>query len=148
MSWIEDRLGQRKRLKEHRQIIAEGAESLFESLWQEIVGNVKEAAEKGLQVGTNGAGYERIVWESMTPRPGQRSANRKEVKITLRKEREAVSISETTPLSEPYDFQITVDDNGVVSLAFNGAKWSIQKAAQFILDRFLFPDVQIHEPKL
>jgi hypothetical protein len=55
MSWIDERVEQRRRLAERNKALAEGAEVLFNNLWEEITAQAKEAQEKSVAVGTTNA---------------------------------------------------------------------------------------------
>lgn len=132
MSWIDDRLSEQKKREEDSALIREHAESIYNDLWNEITGWLKEAKEKGIPVGTNGAPHRRIVWRSR-----ETGGNRIELKINLEKEKGEISIS-GGGISK---LLLSVCDDGVVCLKHDGAQISIHDAAIAILDRFLFPDL-------
>lgn len=138
MSWIDERVEQRRRLTERNKAVAEGAEVLFHDLWEEIAAQTKEAHDKFVQVGTNGSAYERIVWTPNVPSLAQ-PTNRRELRINLHKEREEISISAT---EFSLNLSIDVCEDGVICLKHNGKRVLIQEAARLILDQFLFPELQ------
>ena len=138
MSWIDERVEQRRRLTERNKAVAEGAEVLFNGLWEEISAQTKEAQEKLVPCGINGSGHERIVWAPNVSSLAQ-PTNRRELKINLRKEREQISVSGT---EFSMNLSIVVGEDGVVCLKHNGKPVLIQEAARLILDQFLFPELQ------
>ena len=139
MSWIDERVEQRRRLAERNKALAEGAEVLFNNLWEEITAQAKEAQEKSVAVGTtNGSVHERLVWAPNVSSLAQ-PTNRRELKISLRKEREQIAVSGT---EFSMILSIDVGEDGVVCLKHNGKPVLIQEAARLILDQFLFPELQ------
>jgi hypothetical protein len=138
MSWIDERVEQRRRLTERNKALAEGAEVLFNDLWEEIDTQTKEAREKSVAVGTNGSAHERIVWAPNVASLAQ-PTNRRELKINLRKEREQISVSGT---EFSLNLSIDVGEDGVICLKHNGKRVQVQEAARLILDQFLFPELQ------
>jgi len=143
MSWIDERVEQRRRLAERNKALAEGAEVLFNNLWEEITAQAKEAQEKSVAVGTsNGSAHERIVWAPNVSSLAQ-PTNRRELKISLRKEREQIAVSGT---EFSMILSIDVGEDGVVCLKHNGTPVLIQEAARLILDQFLFPELQTKKP--
>ena len=142
MSWIDERVEQRRRLVERNKAVAEGAEVLFNDLWQEITAQAKEAQEKSVAVGTDGSAHERIVWAPNVASLAQ-PMNRRELKISLRKEIEQISVSGT---EFSMNLSVAVGEDGVVCLKHNGKPVLIQEAARLILDQFLFPELQPKKP--
>lgn len=142
MSWIDERVEQRRRLAERNKAVGEGAEVLFNDLWEEITAQTKEAQEKSVAVGTSGSAHERIVWAPNVSSLAQ-PTNRRELKISLRKEREQISVSGT---EFSMILSIDVGEDGVVCLKHNGKPVLIQEAARLILDQFLFPELQTKKP--
>ena len=142
MSWIDERVQQRRRLAERNKAVAEAAEVLFNDLWQEITAQAKEAQEKSVAVGTDGSAHERIVWAPNVASLAQ-PMNRRELKISLRKEIEQISVSGT---EFSMNLSVAVGEDGVVCLKHNGTPVLIQEAARLILDQFLFPEFQTKKP--
>ena len=142
MSWIDERVEQRRRLAERNKAVAEAAEVLFNDLWQEITAQAKEAQEKSVAVGTDGSAHERIVWAPNVASLAQ-PMNRRELKISLRKEIEQISVSGT---EFSMNLSVAVGEDGVVCLKHNGEPVLIQEAARLILDQFLFPEFQTKKP--
>ena len=142
MSWIDERVQQRRRLAERNKAVAEAAEVLFNDLWQEITAQAKEAQEKSVAVGTDGSAHERIVWAPNVASLAQ-PMNRRELKISLRKEIEQISVSGT---EFSMNLSVAVGEDGVVCLKHNGEPVLIQEAARLILDQFLFPELQPKKP--
>ncbi|SPE34140.1 hypothetical protein SBA2_860010 [Acidobacteriia bacterium SbA2] len=142
MSWIDERVQQRRRLAERNKAVAEAAEVLFNDLWVEITAQAKEAQEKSVAVGTDGSAHERIVWAPNVASLAQ-PMNRRELKISLRKEVEQISVSGT---EFSMNLSVTVGEDGVVCLKHNGEPVLIQEAARLILDQFLFPEFQTKKP--
>jgi hypothetical protein len=142
MSWIDERVEQRRRLVERNKAVAEGAEVLFNDLWEEITAQAKEAHEKFVAVGIDGSAHEKIVWAPNVSSLAQ-PTNRRELKINLHKEREQISISGTE-----FSMILTIEvcEDGVVCLKYNGKPVLIQEAARLILDQFLFPELQAKKP--
>jgi hypothetical protein len=143
MSWIDDRVEQRRKVTERNKAVAERAEVLFNDLWEEIAAQTKEAHEKFVAVGINGVGingsaHERIVWAPNVSSLAQ-PTNRRELKIHLSKEREQISVSGT---EFSMNLSIDVGEDGVVCLKHNGKPVLIKEAARLILDQFLFPELQ------
>ena len=143
MSWIDERVEQRRRLAERNKAVGEGAEVLYRDLWEEITAQTKEAQEKSVAVGTNnGSAHERIVWAPNVASLAQ-PMNRRELKISLRKEIEQISVSGT---EFSMNLSVAVGEDGVVCLKHNGEPVLIQEAARLILDQFLFPEFQTKKP--
>ena len=142
MSWIDERVEQRRRLAERNKAVAEAAEVLFNELWEEITAQAKEAQEKSVAVGTDGSGHEKIVWAPNVSSLAQ-PTNRRELKISLRKEVEQISVSGT---EFSMNLSVAVGEDGVVCLKHNGTSVLIQEAARLILDQFLFPEFQTKKP--
>ena len=138
MSWIDERVQQRRRLAERNKAVAEGAEVLFNDLWEEITAQAKEAHEKFVAVGIDGSAHEKIVWAPNVSSLAQ-PTNRRELKINLRKEVEQISVSGT---EFSMNLSVAVGEDGVVCLKHNGEPVLIQEAARLILDQFLFPELQ------
>ena len=135
MSWINDRIEQRKKLIERNNAIANNGESLFGELWGSIKACVAEGKAIGLAIETNGTSLERIVATCTPPDMHKR----KELRIKLDKYGEKVTISEP---DRQIEFLIDVCDDGVICLKLDGKQVSIHEAARLILDPFLFPDLQ------
>jgi hypothetical protein len=142
MSWIDERVQQRRRLAERNKAVAEAAEVLFNDLWEEITAQAKEAQEKSVAVGTDGSAHERIVWAPNVASLAQ-PMNRRELKISLRKEIEQISVSGT---EFSMNLSVAIREDGVVCLKHNGEPVLIQEAARLILDQFLFPEFQTKKP--
>jgi hypothetical protein len=139
MTWIDERLEQLRRKTERDRAVFDGADRLFDELWAEVEGRVKEANSKGLRVGTNGFAYERIVWASVIPPLEQPSAKRRELRINLHRESEGISVSGSY---QTWTLKIDVCEDGVVCLKHNDKAIVIQEAARLILDPFLFPELK------
>jgi hypothetical protein len=61
MSWIEDRLAQRRQRRSRDSLIASNAEKIYNDLWREVFGLVEVAQDRGIDLIPNGSPYERTV---------------------------------------------------------------------------------------
>ena len=135
MSWIDDDLDKLKKLRLRNNTVKNGAEGIFNDLWDGIVDLTKEATTKGLFVKTNGSPYERVVWASPCPN----FQDKGELKITLHREREEISACGP---DESIVLSIDMCDDGVVCLKYKGKRVRIEEASRLILEPFLFPELQ------
>jgi hypothetical protein len=137
MTWIDDRLAQRKMLEECNELIASSAEEIYDGLWEEIARFVDEAKKKGLPVFTNGKPHERVVGLVMVPGPNESFAMSKELRIKLLKGERCIKAH-----GPKVDIRLSLDvcrDN-VVCLKYGENEIRTDAAAKLILDKFLFPE--------
>jgi hypothetical protein len=139
MTWINDRMNERAVEARRRNYIADAAENTFNGLWEEVIRCVQEAQSHGIQVGTNGYAYERIVYLSSPPTASQAITRRKELRVTLKKDKYLIAIS--GGIESPFDLVFDLRRDDVVCLKRDGIEVDLESAAQVILDPFLFPDL-------
>lgn len=137
MSFIDDRLAERKELERRNNLIDEHAIPIYEALWKKIAEHVKEAHEKGLPVLTNGSLQNRIVRMSVDPAPHQSGRRPDEFRLVLKNDR----ISARGDRGLNLEFTLDVCPDGLVCLKAQGMEISVEEAAIRILDPFLFPDL-------
>jgi hypothetical protein len=130
MTWIDDRMQQRREASRRATLIASEAERTYAILWEEIADCVREAEGKGIQVIMNGSPHERMVVLPGNPR--------KELHVRLKKEKQLIAISGIEP---PFELWFDLGDDNVVCLTKDGVKINPEVAAQAILDPFLFPEL-------
>ena len=142
MSWIEDRLRERRERERKNQIIAKGCEPLFNDLWDEIVTLCREAESKGIRVTTNGSPFEREVWISDSLLAGGGAPTKRGVKILLDKKNKTITARRD---QKEVGFSIDTRTDGVLCLKYDSKEVGIQKAAEMILDPFFFPELPMKE---
>ncbi len=141
MSWMEDRSREVKELERRTQEIAAEAPKLYESLWEEIAANVKEAQTKKLlplEPLTNGSGHDRIVRIPVPPQRQETLAAPKELHIRLSKDKQTI-VASGHGVNVKLDLDIC--DDGIVCLKSAGQRISIQQAVILLLDQFFFPQL-------
>jgi hypothetical protein len=136
MSWIDDRLSEKKTLEERSMRIYSEAPRIHGELWKEILAQIEEAKSKG---------FEKILMMTageillpVVPAPGPNSANPKKLSLQLKTDHTALvaKISGT-------EFALPLEvDGGQVVIKHEGKTLSVQNLAVVILDRFLFPDLK------
>ena len=132
MSWITDRIAERKAAQDRKALIFSEGENVFAALWVAILALTKEATANGFPVHTNGSPHARAV--AYTP-PGD---FQRQLEISLhREEGEIIAQGPDGNIKLLLD----VGTDGVVGLKTTGPWLSLEQAAREILDPFLFPDL-------
>ena len=149
MSWIEDRIADRKMLEEHEQQVAnrkraisEQAETVFCDLWTETKAVLKEFESGGLASYPSETPKQKVVRRAGKMKPGMSSHPGHEIQISLAEDRQSISVSEDVNLH----FQLDLSDDDVVFMRLAGEPIFSRDAANKILDQFYFPDLQL--PKI
>src|SRR5579863_534608 len=117
MTWIDERLAERERLKIRNALVEHGSVPIFNDLWAEVLRLVEEAKDKGVPVGTNGLPSERIVWQPGIHPPNDSDERRRELRIKLLEDRESISVSGP---HVSLQFSIDLCDDNVVCLKHDG----------------------------
>jgi hypothetical protein len=145
MSWIDDRISDQKMLEEHQSEVAERkraiaaeAETIYGDLWDELKEVLKEFESKNLPAYLNGSPLQRLIRRPGKIKPGTSSHPGHEILVALSKDRQAISISGEVTIH----LQLDVCDDGVVCMKLSGESISLRNAANKILDRFYFPELQ------
>jgi hypothetical protein len=136
MSWIDDRLSEKKALEERSMRIYSEAPRIHGELWKEIVVQINEA---------KGKGFEKILMMQpeeillpVNPEAGQTSAAPRTLSLHLKRDHTAITAKISgTELALPLEVE-----SGRVVMKHEGKTLSVQNAAVVILDRFLFPDLK------
>jgi precorrin-2 methylase len=131
VSWIDDRIEEKRLLEEHKQVAFVKAGSLFQALWDEIARCATEAAQKGIPAATSMAAGTHVVYLSSPPKAG---AARKEIALTLAKDRTSIVITG----SAVKKLEIALSQGDSVCLKHDGKQISVPEAAILLLDPFLF----------
>jgi hypothetical protein len=132
MSWIEDRLKERKTESDRIAKIAPYTEIMYGNLWNEVIRCVTEAQSAGFRLFTNETTFERILRLTKLP-----SGNLKELIITLNRQQRTILV--VAP-SRRVEFGMDLCPDGVVCLQHDGKEIMIPDAAKLILDPFFFPE--------
>lgn len=145
MSWIDDRIADQKMLEGHQAEVAERkrtiaaeAETIYGDLWDELKEVLKEFAGRGLPAYLNGSPLQRLIRRTGKIQPGTSSHPGHEILVALSKDRQAISISGEVTIH----LQLDICEDGVVCIKLSGEPISLRSAANKILDRFYFPDLQ------
>jgi len=126
MSWIDERLAQRKALNERNQLLDEHAAEIYAAIWKEMMTFVEEAKSKGFtDLLPNGTAQNRRLIL------GNPDHNRT-IMLTMTDKR----VIRGGSLS----FELDICDGGIVCLKHDGEQVSERDAARLILDPFLFPE--------
>ena len=136
MSWMEERIAESKRLEDAGRLVSQHAPVVYENLWEEIKKLIAEAERHGLQVFTNGSPENRELRLATKPTAAQHASTGKTVRLILSKDRKTIEAK-----GLDIRFGVGVCADGVVCLNFNDEDVSVQRAAEEIFDRFLFPDL-------
>lgn len=135
MTWIDDRLAERKASRERWGLIKQHADAVYEALWKQIVEYVTEAKSKSISVFTNGSVHHRIVSLSWPIKPATKDPDHLHVTMTrtsIHARGEKVDL----------EFRFGAYPDGVVGLTLDGEPISTEATARRILDPFLFPELQ------
>lgn len=135
MSWIEERLSQRKEATRNSRMIADSAPKLYESLWACISSLIGEAKANGFPLETNGFAYERTVFMTMHPSTQKQPPK---LEIALQPDNKKLNI---TGIKKPFSLSLAICDDGVVCFADGDKGLSIEETARRILEPFLFPEI-------
>jgi len=137
MSWLDEKLAERKATQEKRALIQAEAVNIYQALWDEIVQITDEAKQKGFDVSRNGCLQDRIVRRSVPPPLGRRTQRPLEFHLVLSQDK---TLIETTGDCE-VQFFLDLCHDGIVCLRDKlGKEVTPQRAAISILDPFLFPE--------
>lgn len=135
MSWMDDRLGERKVLEEREQRIFAEAPRLHGELWKEILKQIEEAKTKGFKILM--VDPDEIVLP-VNPSPGPRSVNPRKLRLNLKKDHSVLVANMTGG-----DATFTIDlYNNEVVLKHEDKVLSVSEATILVLDRFLFPELK------
>ena len=131
MSWIDERLAERKALADRNRLLDEHAVSIYEAVWEEMMKVVEEAKTKGgLALFPNGGLQKRhITWAV--------PSNDRTLNFTMKDKRQIRASGTGVDLV----FELDICDGGVVCLKYGVSQVSEQEAARAILDPFLFPEL-------
>ena len=133
MTWIDDRIAERKERQQNNNLIIAGAETLFTSLWEEIVSEVEEAKQKGFLLTTNGSTFEKEIRMGSVAPPARTST----LRISLKTDKHLVEVHYDR--AEDIAFTLDVSKDNVVCLKKDGQQELLHDVAREILDPFLFP---------
>jgi len=139
VSWIDERIEEKRRLEERKQIVLVKAGSLFAALWNEIARCVTEAAQKGIPAAISVAAGNHVVY---VPSKGGAFA-RKEITLSLPKDRTSIAIA-GSPVRK-LDIDRSEGDGDGVGLKRDGKQISIPDAAVLLLDPLIFADLPAHD---
>jgi hypothetical protein len=134
-TWIERRMADVEAWRAKNASIREHAVTIYEALWNEILGHVNEAQQKGFPVSTNGEPRRRLV--SLEKKQKHGDCWQFELILVDAKDR----IHATGDRVEVM-LDLDVCEDGVVCLKLAGSMILIEDAAKRILDPFLFPQLQ------
>jgi hypothetical protein len=132
MTWIEERLAQRKALEERTRLIVEHTPAVYQAVWDEILRFVKDGQAAGMVLSTGGSARARVV-ECHTL--GDPSATR-QLTVSADDGQLVAGFGMGTVMI----FRFDVCADGVVCLKHEGTRVSEREAARLILDPFLFPE--------
>ena len=136
MTWIDDRLEERRKLEHRQQTLQAFGFEAFSDLWSKVAADIAEARQKGIQVSTDGGPNERIVRLAAKIEPGEDYATPKELTLSLGDDLR-IKIRGATISS----LELGTTPEDVVCLIHNGKEISAEDAARLILDPFLFPEL-------
>lgn len=116
------------------------AATIYDELWNEILGKLSEANEKGgpPEILTNGAPYQRKLFVPQIPKKNERGSNPKEYVFALADNQQSIT------LTGPQTKEILILDLGedrVVYIKHNGERKNIPEAVRSLLRPLLFPDL-------
>jgi hypothetical protein len=137
MTWIEDRVQERTLLANRNRLISQFAERTFGALWEQVEQCIGEATLKGIDAYTNGSVFERSIFLNVKGRPGSQIPP-KELTVTLDRAERTITVK---GLERPLQFTLEVGAGDVVQMHFEGNPLSYERAAEMMLDPFLFPDL-------
>jgi hypothetical protein len=129
VSWIDERLEEKRLWEEHKQIAFVKAGSLFQALWDEIARCATEAAQKGIPAATSTSAGNHLVY--LPPKAG---VARKEIALTLAKDRTSIAITG----SAVKKLEIALSQGDSVCLKYDGKQISVPDAAILLLDPLFF----------
>jgi hypothetical protein len=135
MTWIESRMADLEAFLRRNAIIREHAVTIYDALWDTMVGHLDEAKASGFAVSTNGALQKRTVKlakQNLSGNCFEFDLTLVDSKIRIRAHGDRVNVM----------LDLDVCPDGVVCLKLGGDRVSIEQAAIFILDPFLFPQLQ------
>jgi hypothetical protein len=137
MSWIDERLAESGETERVNQLIAEGAEKVYEDLWKEVMGFAEEAKTKGFMIRPNDSPHERLLRLFRDPHD-QRLERAEELRLGLAPDKKTITGSTRTA---QFRFDLDVCDGGIICLKIDGGRISMRDAAIKIVDRWLFPSL-------
>jgi hypothetical protein len=132
VSWIDERLEEKRLWEERKQIAFVKAGSLFEALWDEIARCATEAAQKGIPAATSMAAGNHVVYLSSPPTKA--GVARKEITLTLAKDRTSIAIAG----SAVKKLEIALSHGDSVCLKHDGNEITVSDAAILLLDPLFF----------
>src|ERR1051326_5801224 len=91
LTWIEERLADRKLRQERAALIRSHAGALYDALWAAIMEHVEEGKKKGLPLFTNGAVHRRIVRLSVNSLPHEAGRAADEFILALAEDKRSIS---------------------------------------------------------
>jgi hypothetical protein len=143
VTWLDDRLEQRKTLQEREFDISTHADRVYTYLWAEIKKCADEAAQKGINITTNGAHPEHVLFYSDGPIGLSRHPSfrqdipSRQLKITLAPDKHTIA---TSGSSVSLRFVLDVRDGGVC-LTLDNKQILYSDAAVAIIDAFVFQEL-------
>ena len=149
MSWIDDRISDMKLLEDHQRevsarkaLIAEQAETIYGELWSELKAVLNDFTAKGLVSFLNGSPLDRVVRRSGKIKPGMSHHPGYEFHVKLSKDRQSIAIAGDVTMNLQLDF----GEDDVICIKTLGESVSYRDAANRILDKFFFPELQPPAP--
>jgi hypothetical protein len=137
MTWIDDRLSERKAEEVRRSRIFSEAPRLHGELWREIIIQIDEARKKGFgKILIPSPGSEILL--PVEPAPGSHSASPRKLSLELKKDHSAI-------VAKIGDGDLTLPveaDSDRVVLKYEGNTLTVSNAATVVLDQFLFPELK------
>lgn len=136
MTWFERRLADLEAHKQRLALIKQSAEEIYDQVWAEVVGHVREARAKGWSVETNGQPRRRAVMFQKQNKSGDWV-----LEVILVEGKERIRVKGDHGIDFLINLEVCPED-GVVCLSIDGSRITIAHAAEAILDPFLFPQLQ------
>ena len=130
MSWIDERLAERKALAERNRLLDDHAVSIYTAVWDEMMKLVEEAKTKGFALFPRGTLQKRhILWAV--------PSNDRTLNFTMVDKRQICATGDGVDLL----FELDICDGGVVCLKHKSTQVSEQETTRLILDPCLFPEL-------
>lgn len=149
MTWIDDDNEERKRLNQsladlaiREAKIANEAAAIYEELWAELAGRIKEANEKRItELGllTNGGGYERKIVVPVRAQRAESSRNPDEYVLRLGKKHQSITLTGARGTNQT--IALDLGDDEVVRPKLDGELKTIKEVARTLLRPLLFPEM-------
>lgn len=132
MKWLDDRIAQVAAAAERDRKLQKGATELFAALWEELLVICKEASTKmGVEI------------KGLTVNPHERQVAIGARTMTFALSDDFRNMSIVGDAMGRIEYQVDLDNSGAPVLMQGHYIDAIPKAAQMIMDRFLFPEFHI-----